>query len=92
MRRTALFIEESLSRGLQWAVFEPNDEPLWVQVRQSVAGFLMGLWRSGGLQGQTADEAFFVKCNRDVMTQNDLDNGRLVALVGFAAVKPAAVG
>ena len=89
VRRTALFIEESLSRGLQWAVFEPNDEPLWVQVRQSVAGFLMGLWRSGGLQGQTADEAFFVKCNRDVMTQNDLDNGRLVALVGFAAVKAA---
>jgi phage tail sheath protein FI len=89
VRRLALYLEESLDRGLQWAVFEPNDEPLWIQVRQSVARFQATRWRSGGLQGSTEQEAFFVRCGRGVMTKNDLDNGRLVALVGFAPLKPA---
>jgi uncharacterized protein len=89
VRRLALFLEESLDRGLQWAVSEPNGEPLWTQVRQSVTGFLSDVWRAGGLQGSTSGEAFFVRCGTDVMTQHDLDNGRLVALVGFAPVKPA---
>jgi phage tail sheath protein FI len=89
VRRLALFVEESLDRGLQWAVFEPNDEPLWIQVRQSVEGFLSGVWRSGGLQGSTEPQAFFVRCDRSLMTQDDLDKGRLIVLVGFAPVKPA---
>jgi len=89
IRRLALYLEHSLSDGLQWAVFEPNDVALWMQVRQSVSGFLSGVWHGGGLQGQTSDEAFFVRCDRGVMTQNDIDNGRLVCLIGVAPVRPA---
>ncbi len=89
IRRLMLYLERSLSDGLAWAVFEPNDVPLWMQVRQSVSGFLSGVWRGGGLQGRTADEAFFVRCDRGVMTQNDIDNGRLVCLIGVAPVRPA---
>jgi phage tail sheath protein FI len=70
-------------------VFEPNDEPLWARVRASVTNFLTTVWRSGALQGVTAAEALFVKVDRTTMTQDDIDNGRLIILVGVAPVKPA---
>ena len=89
VRRTALFIEASIERGLQWVVFEPNDEPLWATVRGSVADFLTSLWRDGTLVGSRPRDAFFVRCDRSTMTQDDIDDGRLVALVGIAAVRPA---
>jgi uncharacterized protein len=89
VRRLALFLEESLSRGLQWAVNKPNGPPLWIQVRQSAANFLSDLWRKGALQGATWAEAFLVECDRSTMTQNDIDEGRLVALIGIAPTRPA---
>ncbi|GAA1865289.1 hypothetical protein GCM10009715_10570 [Paeniglutamicibacter psychrophenolicus] len=90
VRRLALFIEQSVDTGLQWAVFEPNDKPLWDAVRQSVTGFLDTVWRSGALQGTKASEAFFVNIGYNVtMSQADIDNGMLVIEVGFAPVKPA---
>jgi uncharacterized protein len=89
VRRLFLFIEESIEEGTQWVVFEPNDEPLWAQVRRTVENFLIGVWRSGGLMGRTVEEAFFVKCDRTTMTQDDIDNGRLVCYIGVAPVKPA---
>jgi phage tail sheath protein FI len=70
-------------------VFEPNDDTTWAQVRRSLTDFLTSVWRSGALMGTTADEAFFVKCDRTTMTQDDIDNGRLICLVGIAPVKPA---
>lgn len=88
VRRLTLFIEQSLYRGLQWAVFEPNDEPLWLQIRMSVTTFLTGLWRSGALEGTAPDEVFVVRCGRDVMSQADLAEGRAILLVGFAPIKP----
>jgi len=88
VRRLALFIEESLYRGLQWAVFEPNEKPLWLQLRMSAKAFLTGLWRSGALQGAAPDEAFAVRCGPDVMSQADLDAGRAILVVGFAPMKP----
>jgi phage tail sheath protein FI len=89
VRRTALYIEESLRRATQWVVFEPNDEPLWARVRQSITNFLTTTWRSGALQGSRPDEAFFVRCDRSTMTQDDIDNGRLICLIGIAPVFPA---
>jgi phage tail sheath protein FI len=89
VRRLFLFIEESIDEGTQWVVFEPNDEPLWAQVRRTIASFLIGIWRNGALMGLTQDEAFFVKCDRTTMTQDDIDNGRLVCYIGVAPVKPA---
>ena len=90
VRRTVLFIEQSLDNGLQWAVFEPNAEPLWASVKQSITNFLIGLWRSGGLEGTTQDEAFFVQVGYNLtMTQGDIDNGRMIVVVGVAPVKPA---
>ena len=89
VRRLALFLEESLFRGTQWVVFEPNDERLWARVSQSISAFLTRVWRDGALLGSTPEEAFFVKCDRTTMTQDDLDNGRLIVLVGVAPVKPA---
>ena len=70
-------------------MFEPNDEPLWARVRQTITNFLTTVWRSGALQGGKPDEAFFVKCDRSTMTQDDIDNGRLICLIGIAPVKPA---
>jgi hypothetical protein len=70
-------------------VFEPNNEALWARFRQSVTAFLLDLWRSGVLVGATPDKAFFVRCDRTTMTQNDLDNGRMVCLVGIAPLRPA---
>jgi phage tail sheath protein FI len=89
VRRLFLFVEESIDEGTQWVVFEPNDEPLWAQVRRTITSFLIGIWRNGALMGLTQDEAFFVKCDRTTMTQDDIDNGRLVCYIGIAPVKPA---
>lgn len=89
VRRTALFVEESLYRGLQWVVFEPNDEPLWGQIRLSVGAFMHPLFRAGAFQGATAKDAYFVKCDRETTTQADIDQGLLNVLVGFAPLKPA---
>lgn len=89
VRRLFLFVEESIDEGTQWVVFEPNDEPLWARVRQVISNFLTTVWRSGALQGLTADEAFFVRCGFDTMTQDDIDSGRLICEIGIAPVKPA---
>jgi hypothetical protein len=89
VRRLFLYVEESIDEGTQWVVFEPNDEPTWARVRQSITNFLTTVWRSGALQGLTADEAFFVRCDRSTMTQDDIDNGRLICEIGIAPVKPA---
>jgi phage tail sheath protein FI len=89
VKRLLIFIEASLERGLQWAVFEPNAEPLWARVRQSVSNFLTVVWRNGALEGTRVEDAFFVKCDRTTMTQTDIDSGRLIVLVGIAPVKPA---
>lgn len=89
VRRLFIFVEESIDEGTQWVVFEPNDEPLWARVRASISNFLTTVWRSGALQGATADEAFFVRCDRSTMSQDDIDNGRLICEIGIAPVKPA---
>ncbi len=89
VRRLFLYIEQSLEEGTQWAVFEPNDKDLWARIRQSTENFLKTVWRDGGLQGSTQDEAFFVRCGDDTMTQDDIDNGRLIVEIGIAPVKPA---
>jgi phage tail sheath protein FI len=89
VRRLLIFLEDSIAKGTQWAIFEPNNERLWTNVRQTVADFLSNLWRQGVFSGNKAEEAFFVKCDRTTMTQDDLDQGRLICLIGVAAVKPA---
>lgn len=89
VRRLFLFVEESIDEGTQWVVFEPNDVPLWAAVRRTITNFLISVWRSGALMGTTQDEAFFVKCDRTTMTQDDIDNGRLICYIGIAPVKPA---
>jgi phage tail sheath protein FI len=89
VRRLFLFVEESIDEGTQWVVFEPNDEALWALVRQTVTNFLTTVWRSGALAGTTADEAFFVACDRSTMTEDDLANGRLICVIGIAPVFPA---
>jgi phage tail sheath protein FI len=89
VRRTALFIEESLFRGTQWVVFEPNDEPLWSQIRMNVGAFMQNLFRQGAFQGSSPREAYFVKCDSESTTQTDIDNGIVNILVGFAPLKPA---
>jgi phage tail sheath protein FI len=89
VRRLLIFIEASVDRGLQWVVFEPNSEPLWARVRRSISNFLTLVWRNGALEGTKPEEAYFVKCDRTTMTQTDIDQGRLIVLVGVAPVKPA---
>ena len=89
VRRTALFIEESLFRGTQWVVFEPNDEPLWSQIRLNVGAFMNGLFRRGAFQGTTPAQAYFVKCDREANPQEDIDRGIVNIIVGFAPLKPA---
>ena len=84
MRRLMIFIEASIDRGLQWVVFEPNAEALWARVRRSISNFLTLVWRNGGLEGTKVEEAYFVKCDRTTMTQTDIDNGRLICVVGVA--------
>jgi phage tail sheath protein FI len=89
VRRLALFLEESLYRGTQWVVFEPNDEPLWAQIRLNLGAFMQGLFRQGAFQGKAPREAYFVKCDRETTTQDDINRGVVNILVGFAPLKPA---
>jgi len=89
VRRLFLFLEESIEEGTQWVVFEPNDEKLWARVKQSITNFLTKVWKDGALMGSTPEEAFFVKCDSTTMTQDDIDNGRLICIIGVAPVKPA---
>lgn len=89
VRRVALYIEESLYRGTQWAVFEPNDAPLWAQIRKAVGGFMQTLFRQGAFQGATPAEAYLVKCDSETTTQADIDRGIVNIIVGFAPLKPA---
>jgi hypothetical protein len=89
VRRTALFIEESLFRGTKWVVFEPNDEPLWASIRLNVGAFMQRMFRQGAFQGSSPREAYFVKCDKDTTTQADIDLGIVNILVGFAPLKPA---
>ena len=89
IRRLALFLEESLYRGTQWVVFEPNDEPLWAQIRLNLGAFMNGLFRQGAFQGKTPAEAYFVKCDKETTTQADRNLGIVNILVGFAPLKPA---
>ena len=89
VRRTALYIEESLFQGLKWVVFQPNDERLWSQIRLNVDGFMHDLFRQGAFQGTTPDQAYLVKCDGDTTTQTDIDRGIVNILVGFAPLKPA---
>lgn len=88
VRRTALFIEESLFRASKWIVFEPNDEPLWAQIRLNFGAFMNSLFRQGAFQGQTPKEAYFVKCDSETTTQDDINKGIVNILVGFAPLKP----
>jgi phage tail sheath protein FI len=89
VRRTALFIEESLYRALKWVVFEPNDEPLWAQIRLNVGAFMHDLFRQGAFQGKTPQDAYFVKCDKETTTQSDINRGVVNIIVGFAPLKPA---
>ena len=89
VRRFALYLEESLYRGTKWAVFEPNDEPLWAQIRLNIGAFLQSLFRQGAFQGKSPREAYFVKCDSETTTQTDINNGIVNIVVGFAPLKPA---
>lgn len=89
VRRVALYIEESLYRGLQWVVFEPNDEPLWAQIRLNVGAFMQTLFRQGAFQGSSPRDAYFVKCDKETTTQSDINLGIVNIVVGFAPLKPA---
>lgn len=89
IRRLALFLEESLYRGIQWAVFEPNDEPLWAQLRMNVGSFMHSLFLQGAFQGSTSTDAYFVRCDEETTTQDDRNKGIVNIVVGFAPLKPA---
>jgi phage tail sheath protein FI len=89
LRRYFAYLERSIDKGTQWAVFEPNNELLWINVRQTISEFLYNEWNNSALLGDKPEKAYFVKCDRSTMTQNDLDNGRLVCLIGVAPVRPA---
>jgi uncharacterized protein len=89
IRRYFAYLERSIDKGTQWAVFEPNGEQLWANVRRTIADFLLNEWQNGALLGEKPEKAFFVKCDRSTMSQNDLDNGRLVCLIGVAPLRPA---
>ena len=88
-RRYFLYLEHSIDRSTQWAVFENNGPQLWANVRESVSSFLYNEWVSGALLGANPDEAYFVRCDRTTMTQNNLDNGQLICLIGVSVLKPA---
>lgn len=89
LRRYFAYLEHSIDKGTQWAVFEPNGEALWANVRRTIYDFLFNEWQNGALLGDKPEKAFFVRCDRSTMTQNDLDNGRLVCLIGVAPLRPA---
>jgi len=89
VRRLFIFLEHSIDKSTQWAVFEPNNERLWANIRFTIEDFLLPQWKAGALLGSKPEEAYFVRCDRTTMTQNDLDNGRAIVLIGVAPVKPA---
>ena len=89
VRRTALFMEESLYRGTQWVVFQPNDEPLWALIRLNIGAFMNDLFRKGAFQGSKPQDAYFVRCDHTTTTQNDINRGVVNVVVGFAPLKPA---
>jgi phage tail sheath protein FI len=89
VRRTALYIEDSLNRSLKWVVFEPDDEPLWSQIRLNAGAFMHNLFIQGAFQGMAPKDAYFVKCDRETTTQNDINLGIVTILVGFAPLNPA---
>jgi hypothetical protein len=89
VRRLFIYLERSIDVNTQWVVFEPNNEALWLRVRMTIESFLTDVWRTGALMGTEPKEAFFVKCDRTTMTQGDLDNGRLIVLIGVSPTKPA---
>ncbi len=89
LRRYFAYLEHSIDKGTQWAVFEPNGPLLWANVRRTIADFLLNEWQNGALLGDKPETSYFVRCDRSTMTQNDLDNGRLVCLIGVAALRPA---
>lgn len=89
VRRLFIFLEESIKRGTNWVVFEPNDERLWARVQRTIEAFLTRVWRDGALAGSSPSEAFYVQIGRNTMTQDDIDNGRLICIIGVAPVKPA---
>ena len=89
VRRYSAYVEHSITAGTQWTVFEPNDEPLWAQLRHVISGFLLDEWRAGRLLGRKPDEAYFVRCDRSTMTARDIRERRLIASVGFAPLRPA---
>ncbi len=89
VRRLFLFVEKSIENGLQFAVFEPNSEALWATVKRSITNFLTSVWRDGALEGTKAEEAFFVEVGLSTMSQSEIDNGRLIVVIGIAPVKPA---
>lgn len=89
VRRLFIYLEHSLDKATQWAVFEPNNDRLWKNIRQTIEDFLLVLWRDGALIGEKPEQAYFVRCDRSTMTQNDLDNGRMICLVGIAPSRPA---
>ena len=89
VRRLFIYLEESIQKGTQWAVFEPNDERLWARINLTITEFLTRVWRDGALMGTKREEAFYVRVDRTTMTQDDIDNGRLIAEIGVAPVKPA---
>jgi phage tail sheath protein FI len=89
VRRLAIYIESSLEDGLQWTVFEPNNEALWTAIRLAVSDFMLQLWTRGALQGSLPQQSFFVKCDATTTTQNDIDNGRVNIVIGFAPIQPA---
>ncbi len=89
LRRYFAYLEHSIDKGTQWAVFEPNGELLWANVRRTISDFLLNEFQNGALLGDKPEKAYFVRCDRSTMTQNDLDNGRLVCLIGVAALRPA---
>jgi phage tail sheath protein FI len=89
VRRSFIYLQGSIGRGLQWVAFEPNAEPTWIDVRRCVEEFLQRVWRDGALAGNRVQDAFFVRCDRTTMTQGNIDNGRLICEVGVAMGRPA---
>jgi phage tail sheath protein FI len=89
VRRLLVFLEQAIVRGLQWTVFEPNGPVLWINVCRTIDDFLLNQWQTGALAGSKPEQAYFVRCDRSTMTQDDIDNGRFIALVGIATVRPA---
>lgn len=88
-RRLLVFIEQSIARGTRWAIFEPNGPVLWINVSRTIEDFLLNQWQMGALAGAKPEQAYFVRCDRSTMTQDDIDNGRFIALVGLATLRPA---